>query len=329
MDIFKRLGQKIKSNLNREFLTYLVFVLVAVVIWYLNALNKNYTADLKFTVKYTDLPEDKVLATTPPEHLVLTISAQGFILLKYQLGLIFSPVTLEASYNTLRKKTNSLKGEYYLITQSAFNRIAAQISSGAALKHVAPDTLDFLFTETVRKDIPVKPKIQLQLEKGFLPTGNMIVEPAKITVTGPKTLIDTMQHVYTKTKVFKKLKDTLIVSIDLQPVRQLRYSTDAVKITQAIERHTEATITVSIEPINMPEGLTMKVFPGTIKVNCLVPIADYEKLQPYMFRAVVDYLSVKDAKDNHVKAKVTLVRTPDYVTDVKINPNNVDFVIEK
>ena len=327
-DIFKQSGQKIKGNLNRKFLTYLLFLLIAVAVWYLNALNKNYTADFKFSVKYTDLPEDKVLATTPPEHLTLTISAQGFILLKYQFGLIFSPITLEVSYNTLRR-IESPRGEYYLISQPAFNRIAAKLSSDVNLKHITPDTLNFIFTETIRKNIPVKPLVKFQFEKGFLPTGNMLVEPAKITVTGPKTVIDTMQYVYTKTRVFKNLKDTLSASLDLQPVHQLRYSTDGVNIVQSIERHTEATITVPIEPVNLPEGLTMKVFPGTVTVNCLVPIASYEKLQPYVFRAVVDYMSVKDEKDNQAKAKVALLRTPDYVTDVKFHPVNVDFIIEK
>lgn len=326
--ILKQSVQKIKSNLNREFLTYLVFLLIAVVIWYLNALNKDYTADLNFNVKYTELPEDKVLATAPPEQLTLTISAQGFTLLKYQFGLIFSPITLEVSYSTLRK-INSPKGEYYLISQPAFNRIAAKLSSDVNLKHVTPDTLNFVFTETIRRNIPVNPNVKFNFEKGFLPTGSMLVEPAKVTVTGPQTIIDTMQYVYTKTKVFKNLKDTLSASLDLQPVHQLRYSTDRVRITQAIERYTEATVTVPIEPVNMPEGLTMKIFPGTVTVNCLVPIASYEKVQPYTFRAVVDYMSVKDARDNHAKAKVALLRTPDYVTDVKFYPVNVDFIIEK
>ena len=66
-DAFKRLAQKIKDKVSQEFLTYLVFLLIAIVIWYLNALNKDYTSDLKLAVKYTDLPEDKILVNTPPE----------------------------------------------------------------------------------------------------------------------------------------------------------------------------------------------------------------------------------------------------------------------
>jgi len=330
-DVFRQLGQKVKDNVNNDFLTYLVFLLMAIAIWYLNALNKDYTTELKFAVKYTDLPDDKVLANTPPEYLTLSISAQGFTLLQYRFGLIFNPVTLEANYQTLRKKNNSPQGEnYYLTTQTVFDRIASQLSSNnVRLNSIIPDTLNFLLSETVEKIIPVKPALQLQFEKGFLPRGDMLIEPGEILATGPKTLVDTMQYVYTRTKVFKKLKDTLKTSIELQSVHQLRYSVNEVNIVQVIERYTEAIITVPIEPVNLPEGLTMKVFPGTVTINCLVPISDYEKLQSYMFRAVVDFISVKDITDNQAKARIVLIRMPEYITDVKINPKNVDFIIEK
>ena len=323
------MGQKVKRNINKEFLTYLVFLFIAVIIWYLNALNEDYTAELKFAVKYTDLPEDKVLANVPPERLFLTINAHGFTLLKYRLGMIFSPIAMEASYNTLRRKSDLSNDEYYIVTQSALNRISAQLRSDIELRYVYPDTLNFVFTETINKDIFVKPAIKVQYEKGFLPKGSPIIEPQKVTVTGPKTVLDTMQFVYTRTKLFKNIRDTLRISIDLQPVQQLRYSANEVNILQAIQRYTEASIVAPIDPINMPEGMTMIVFPGSVTVNCLVPVADYEKLQPYMFRAVVDYNSVKDAADNQTKARVAIIRTPDYVTNLDFHPNSVDFIIEK
>ena len=325
----KNIFIKIKSKVNKKLLTYIVFIFIAVVIWYLNALSKDYTDSLKFKVKYAELPDDQVLAQAPPRHIFLTINAQGFTLLKYRFGFLFSPLTIEASYSTMRKKNASMQGEYFLVTQSIFNRIASQLGSNVHLSNISPDTLFFHFSETAQKEIPVKPLVQLQLEKGFLPKGEIQVTPPSITVTGPKSIIDTMQYVFTQTKLFKKLKDNLRSSIELKPVERLRFSVNEVEIAQAVERHTEATITATIDPINVPEGLAMKVFPSTVTINCLVPIADYDKLQPYLFRAVVDYISVKDAVDDQTKVKVEISRTPDYVADVKFFPASVDFIIEK
>ena len=329
VDIFRRLGQKIKKNINRELLTYLVFLLIAIAVWYLNALSEEYTSELKFAVKYIELPEDKVLASAPPERLSMTMHAQGFTLLKYRFRQFFAPIELEAGYNILRKKNNSAQGEYYIATYSVLGRISAQLGGAVDLRYISPDTLFFVFTETIKKEIFVKPAIQIQFEKGFFPKGAMLIEPEKLTVTGPRTIVDTMKYVYTTPKVFKKMKDTLRTSINLQPVGQLRFSANEVNIEQAIQRYTEASITATIEAINVPENLIMRLFPGTITISCMVPVADYEKLKPHMFRVVVDYNSIKDATDGKTKAIVSIIRMPDYVTDVKGYPTNVDFIIEK
>lgn len=323
----RRLCRKLKVN--RNLLTYLFFLLIAVIIWYLNALNKDYTTDLNFRVKYSDLPEDKVLVDEPPERIKLTVNAQGFTILKYKLGFIFYPVVLDASYQSLRRNQFSGQGEYFILTQSVFDKIAVQLSSDVTLRSVSPDTLKFLFSETTQKDIPVKVQAKLLFEKEFLPRGEMQVDPSKVTVTGPEAIVDTMQYVYTRKESFKKLKDTLRKEIKLIPVNQLRYSVPEVKIMQPVERHTEATLTVPIEPVNLPQGFVMKTFPGTVTVNCMVPLTDFEKLRPSMFRIVADYTTLNDLRDNQAKVRLSLLKSPDYVSDVRFHPKNVDFVIEK
>jgi hypothetical protein len=328
-EVFQQLGKKFKSKASRELFTYLVFLLTAVLIWYFNALNKNYTTELNFRIRYTDVPEDKALVIPPAGHMRLTVSAQGFTLLKYRLGLTLYPITLDASYKTLRQNYSSRIGEYFIATQSVFDKIASQISPDIGLKGISPDTLKFLFSETVQKNVPVKVTAQLRFEKEFMPKGNMQVVPDRITVSGPQAIIDTMQYVYTASNIFKKLKDTLRVQIALQPVGQLRYSVQEVNVIQPIERYTEATVAVPIEPVNLPEGLKMKTFPGTVTVNCLVPISDFEKVQPYIFRVAVDYSMIKDLRENQMKIRVNLLKAPDFVSDVRFQPKNVDFIVEK
>ena len=320
---FKNLDRKLKSIVGREFFTYAFFFLIAVVIWYFNALNKDYTADLNFKVTYTELPEDKVLVSSPPSRLALTVNAQGFTLLKYRMGLTFYPIALEANYRTLRR--NGPAGKYYMTTESVFDKIAGQLGPNVSLRQAVPDTLYFLFSETVKKDIPVKTLLNLQFEKGFLPKGNMEINPKSVTVAGPQAIIDTMKYVYTRRKNYKRLNETLSTRLNLQQVDMLRYSVSEVNITQVIERHTEATVTVPVEPINLPLGLTMKTFPGTVTVSCMVPVSDFEKLQPYMFRVVADYAGA----ENQNKLRITLARSPDYVSDIRFHPKNVDYLIEK
>ncbi|MDR0815005.1 MAG: hypothetical protein LBN37_04545, partial [Bacteroidales bacterium] len=131
-----------KSRPRHELMLYLFFLLIAVVIWYMNALNKDYTTDLKFSTHFVDLPADKVMMQAPDDHVTLTVQAQGFTLLKYRLGIIFHPVLIKANYKNLKRLR---KGEYYMLTTSVVENISEQLSSDVNLIRVTPDTLKFLF----------------------------------------------------------------------------------------------------------------------------------------------------------------------------------------
>jgi hypothetical protein len=58
-----------------------------------------------------------------------------------------------------------------------------------------------------------------------------------------------------------------------------------------------------------------------------VPVSHFDRLQPSLFRAVVDYLTLPTAAD--AKAKVSIDTIPPYALEVRIHPRNVDFIIEK
>ncbi len=320
--------QKFKIRFNREWLTYLVFLLIAIVIWYLNALNKNYTTTMNFKVRYVNLPADKVLVNTPLEKLSLTINASGYTILKERLGFAFQPIAIDAGHRNLRAKTSN-PSIYYILTKNIYTQIEQEFDASISLKSISPDTISFVFSEVVQKEIPVKVLVDLQFEKQYLPKGQMKINPAKVTIAGPRAIVDTMKYVYTQPIKYRKLNDTLRADIKLQPVRQLKYSVEEVHIVQPIERHTEATLSVPIEVINLTDGLKMKTFPGVVTINCMVGISDFEKLQPYLFRVAVDYASIKDSKDNQARVKVSLLKSPDYVSDVKFNPKNVEYIVEK
>jgi hypothetical protein len=312
-----------KSQSRHELMLYLFFVLIAVVIWYMNALNKNYTTELKFSTNFVDLPVDKIMVQAPDDHITLTVQAQGFTLFKYRMGVLLHPILIKANYKNLKRLR---KGEYYMLTASVVENISEQLSSDITLVRVTPDTLKFVFSEMVKKKVPVKISAQFQFEKEFTSLGNINIEPAEVTVSGPQSIIDTVRYVYSQNRTFKGLKDTLKAVLALQPVEMLSFDAKEVRITLPVERVTEASVSVSIEAINLPDGFSLKTFPGNVSVSCMVPVSRFNKLQPQMFRAVVDYESIGN-KDS--KAKVAIAKSPDFVLDVRYHPKSVDFIVEK
>ncbi|MDR1864287.1 MAG: hypothetical protein LBR08_01815 [Bacteroidales bacterium] len=321
----ERTENRLKGNL----LTYAAFLLIAVAIWYLNALSKDYTADLKFSVRFVNLPTDRILVRAPEERLTLTVSAQGFTLLKYRMGLIFRSLSIDADAQALKRDRHTPPGEHFILASSAFASVSAQLGAEIRLSAIAPDTLRFVFSEMARKRVPVKVRAEFRFEREFLATAGMTVEPEMITVSGPRSIVDTLSCVYSVEKRFGKLKDRLQASLPLQPVEKLAYSVSEVKIDLPVERHTEATMTVPVEALNLPAGYAMKTFPAAATVTCMVPINRFDALKPRLFRVTVDYALIKSAGDGSSKAKLTVTRAPEYVSDVRVHPHSVDFVIER
>ncbi|MDR0712769.1 MAG: hypothetical protein LBF89_00680 [Bacteroidales bacterium] len=303
---------------------YLIFLLIAIVIWYLNALNKTYTTDLKFSAQFVNLSPDKILVKAPDNSLVFTVEAQGFTLLKYRIGLIFRSIVINADYHSFKHGKND---EYYTPSSTVMKHVSEQLGTDINLLRIWPDTLRFVFGTMVKKVVPVKIRAQFQCEKEFSALGDVQVKPEKITVSGPRTLVDTLRFVYSVNKIFKGLKDSLVTRIALQPVEKISYNVKEVGIALPVERMTETSVTVEIEAVNLPEGYVMKTFPGNITVNCMVPVSRFDKLHDGMFRATVDYETVIRSKE--AKARVVVSKSPSFVQDIRFHPKNVDFIVEK
>ncbi|MDR1667300.1 MAG: YbbR-like domain-containing protein [Bacteroidales bacterium] len=313
-----------KGNFKREMLVYLLFLLIAIVIWYLNALNKTYTTDLKFNAQFVNLPKDKILVKAPDNNLTFTVEAQGFTLLKYRIGLVFRSIAINADYHLLKYGKN---GEYYTPTSTVMKNVSEQLGTDINLLRIWPDTLKFVFSEMVKKTVPVKIRAHFRYEKEFSALDSVQVDPERIMVSGPRSLIDTLRFVSSVHKTFKGLKDSLKTKIELQPIEKISYQVKEVSIVLPVERMTEASVTVGIETVNLPKGLVMKTFPGSITINCLIPVSRFDKLHSQMFRATVDYETVIRSKE--AKAKVMISKSPHYVQDIRFHPKNVDFIVEK
>ena len=77
-------GSSQELHIKRNVITYGVCVIIATVLWFLNALNKEYTTEISYPIKYTELPKGKLLVSEPPKEMTLTIKAHGFAPLQHQ-----------------------------------------------------------------------------------------------------------------------------------------------------------------------------------------------------------------------------------------------------
>lgn len=324
LQIWATLRSRLKFN--RQFWVYVLCLVVSCAFWVLTTLSKDYTTTLYFPINYTDLPDDKIVAAHLPERLAVEVNSFGFNLLWYKIGGGSSSIDLRAGLEHMRSTGKA--GKYFIATSTKISEVSRQLDNELSIKSLRPDTIFFEFSDKVSKEVPVKIVSDLTFEKQFQLSGSMNAQPAKVMISGPASIIDTIKAVFTDVLAFQNLaqsieKEVLLKKPDLPNVD---LSESKVKVTVPVEKFTEGRTEVGVSVMNLPEGHKMKLFPEKVEVVYLVPLSRFEEAANIAFSAYVDYAG---AKGNSQKLKVNVKDAPAYVSSLRVAPETVEYIIQK
>ncbi len=320
-----RKSRRKKITLNRRVLVFFFFLLLSVLFWFLTAMNQEYEASISYPVRYMRFPEKKVLVNDIPDKLELSVIAGGYTLLRYQLQSRIDPIIFDVnsfSLNTVLGDPSTL----YILTSYAKDRIAKQLSEIEIL-NISPDSLFFQFADKASKKVPVEPDINISFEKQYMQVGPYLVEPDSVTISGPETIIDTIEVVATEAVIMSDASRSFDMELEMQPLHKVEFDPFEVWIQVPIEKFTEASVKVRIEVINMPESLLLRPFPPAVTVSCQIGLSAYETLNEHLFRAVIDYAEVGNMLGN--KLQVQIIKMPVYIQSVNFTPKSVEYIVER
>lgn len=312
----------VKIRNNKRVFVFLVCLAIATALWFLNALGKDYTTQVSFPVKYINPPANQFLADKTPVKLDLTISGQGFTLLRYKL-LSFSPITLDIAEIT--KNTNSNSGIYKVSGKSLIYEISQQLGDEIRISEVGPEILDIVLDSLVSKTVPV----ELDLNVEFVPQFNLknpiTTNPDKVKITGPALVLEKIDAVKTKVNIINKLEAGIKQEIDLIHPEKTSILPEKVTLTIDVEKYTEKELKVPVEIKNKPDKVKMKIFPSEVKVVFTVGLSRFENIKSSDFGASVDYNSIVNDLNN---LNITLYKKPEFIQALRFNPEKVEFLIE-
>jgi hypothetical protein len=90
-----------------------------------------------------------------------------------------------------------------------------------------------------------------------------------------------------------------------------------------VERFTEAEIETSLEAVNLPLGAQVRLLPNRVKVRCLVPLDEFERIRLGDFRLVVDFA---DVAEDQIFVIPKLLNAPEGARNIRIEPGYVSYV---
>ena len=142
-DTRTELTKKGVGGINKDVVIFAFFLFLSFVFWYLNSLGKDIETGIKYPLKYTNLPKERVLLGEPQVKLTLFLKGTGSSILKLKLSGKKSPVEIDISKVNYKRLPGSRNPDYFIVTSGLAKSLAVQLRSGCEITSIKPDTLFF------------------------------------------------------------------------------------------------------------------------------------------------------------------------------------------
>ncbi len=318
--ILKKIRALLLSKISRNFLIFLSFVLIALFFWLLQTLNDTYETEVLVPVKLVNVPSNVIITSDPPSSIKVNLRDKGTVLMNYVLGNKFQPIII--NYDDYRNN-----GYKITIPTTSFNKkITGQLAQSTRLLSMKPDYIEYIYALGEKKKVPVVINGEMEAAKKYYISEKRCI-PDSVIVYAPSVILDTIKVAYTKWFTVKNISDTVNLDLDLKKIEGVKFKPSKVKVMLGVDVYAQKTIEVPIRGINFPYGKILRTFPSKVKVTFLVGMNNFKSVGQDDFFIGITYDDI--IHNNSDKYQITLKSYPGYVNHIKLDPSEVDYLIEE
>ena len=299
---------------------FVICLVIAAGLWLLIELQEQFTTQASFRIRLVDAPTERLITLNEEQTVKFSLQANGFKTLGCRLlrdskrGVAVS--LAEVPYRVESGNTYSFSSQYVA------EQIAALLGVNASDLTMNDDKVYFDMELLRSKVVPVVLRADIRTPSRYETYGLPIIEPAKVTVYGPKDMLDTLTAVRTQRFAKSGVNESLeeMVPLDLAEGR-LHCDVSEVKVNVTVLQYTEQALEV---PVSAPAGMKMRLFPETVKVKFIVAMKDYPDMKPELFSVVVDPAQVSEG---NTLLDLSIGKQPNNVEVLGIEPQRIEYLI--
>lgn len=320
LKFLKKTKNFLLSKQSREFFIFSFFVLIASAFWLLQTLNEEYEAEYTLQVRLRNIPENVVVTTDPSSQLKIKVKDKGSVLLNYMISKNFFPINLD--FNDYKSNNNHVK-----IYASEFEkRIQNQLSASTRLLSVKPDSLEYIYATGKSKAIPVRMVGKVSSARQYY-ISDTIITPDTVLVYAPSPILDTLRFAYTQPFELSDISDTLRHTVGLQAVKGAKFVPNQVEVVFPVDIYTEKTVEIPITGVHFPSNRILRTFPSKVQVTFQIGLSRFKQVNTDDFAIEMSYDDLQKARSD--KFSVKLTSFPKGINNIRIQPQEVDFLIEQ
>lgn len=319
--IARKIGSAFRQERTRELFTFLGFVLLSLVFWFMQGLNEEVESSFKIPVELQNLPEKTTLINDLPAHIEVRIRDKGPVMLGYAIeGL--SP--LRINFQEYDKGGSSFK----LLPSQLETVLRRSLRPTTAILSVIPDTLKVQYTHSAGKRVKLVVKGSASTTPQCVLSGPMTADIDSVMVYGDHALLKQLKEVYTTEFEAKRLNDTLRTVVRIARLPNLRIVPEQVTVTIPVEEMTSKLLDIPLVPQGVPADWSLITFPSSVQLSCMMPFSKFAAVDEASFLLGVDYadLSRRPASG---KLGIKVLESPDFVRNIVLSQDSVDYILEQ
>jgi len=316
----RSLFQRIRfMTVNREIMVFLLFLIVAVAFWLSQTFKDHTTVNLEYELKIVNVPKNLIFTSEVPSTIAVAVSGRGFTILQYVMNKQHK--VLNVDYNDLPKMGGTLTIDNYVWKKA----LTKELPKGVTPQTVNPATVDLYYSMGEHKQIPIVFQGKIRTSDEYMLCG-IELQPKYVDIYAPPSIYDTIKVVYTEPYIVNNVEDTLQIHLALNKIKGVKMIPDTVSVKACVDLFTAKTVKVPIYCENIPHNRILRTFPLMADVTFRVSATMFNNITEDDFVIVVDYNTIK-TQDR--KCKLIIRESPKGISNLKVTPELVDYVIEQ
>ncbi len=299
----------------------------AIIIWIYTVLGNQYTHIFQVPLDIVNIVEGKTLKEPIPDKIEAEFTGKGSELVFLYLSPI-SGFKFLLDLQNIKYFYNFDLMDYY---QRHPENIVLPRNMDITFNKVShPDSIQVeLDYESTRK-IPIYPSVNIDTEPGYIKTGDLIIIPDSVFVTGPNFYVKQLSEITTDT--LNREDVSLPINIDLKlnlPAQStLNFSHNKVNIYQRVEQIGEKIIKdIPVQVKNKADNIDIQLAPEVISLKISAALSSLSELQANDFEIFFDYEKSWQAGENYYPPEI--IKPAKVVDIIEIIPEHLDVRVRR
>lgn len=301
----------------KNLMTYLMFVVLATIIWCGRALRTVHDATLPVTIEYIGVPTNVSWQQDLPHTLRAEVRDAGTRLRVYR----YKPITITLD---LRGQFARRSGTVRISANQLRTQILANLQGTSKLIAVIPDHIEGTYATQKQKRVPIRLHHDIQCAAEYKLLREPTLQPEYVTIYGTQSQLDSIRYIETAPLQLQDIKESGDYTVSLLTHSTIHTDIDQVSVHIDVDRITERVVSLTLQSDGVPDDKTMRLFPQKVDVTLCVPVNDWNLVSD---SDVVAYCRYSEQEEQN-KLPVELRYSNPHISSARVYPSSVEFIIE-